>query len=259
MLPLHGIGVLVTRPEQQAMPLCRLLEAQGASTYRLPAIEIKALGGRRELAARLGTLQHFDLIIFMSANAVRYGAALLGEQRGLNLAAVGPATARALNQAGYRVAIQPSQNYDSESLLAQPSLTQPLQRRILLIRGINGRDLLAQELAQRGAVVEVAEVYRRKITSPDCSTLAALVENFAAGYLKVVVANSLESVKNLLQLATPALRLQFDAVHWLLPSQRVAAGARKLQLQAPLLVAESAQDQDLVMALIRWRSKVSGA
>ena len=53
MLALQGVGVLVTRPEQQAMPLCRLLEMQGASTLRLPAVEIKPIGNRRETAAQL--------------------------------------------------------------------------------------------------------------------------------------------------------------------------------------------------------------
>jgi uroporphyrinogen-III synthase len=101
MPALHGVGVLVTRPEQQAAPLCRLLEIQGASTLRLPAIEIKAVGNRRHTAAELGALQDFDVIIFTSANAVRFGAPLLDQKRDLTLAAIGPATARALNQAGW--------------------------------------------------------------------------------------------------------------------------------------------------------------
>ena len=57
MPALLGIGVLVTRPEQQAMPLCRLLEIQGASTLRLPAVEIRGIGNRRETAARLGATE----------------------------------------------------------------------------------------------------------------------------------------------------------------------------------------------------------
>src|SRR5580692_9552673 len=105
MLPLHGIGVLVTRPRQQAAALCRLLEAQGASVERFAAIEVEPIDGRREWAARFGDLHQFGLIIFTSANAVRYGAALLEQRRDLPLAAIGPATARALNQAGYRVSV----------------------------------------------------------------------------------------------------------------------------------------------------------
>src|SRR5271165_5478867 len=138
MPPLHGVGVLVTRPELQSMPLCRLLEAQGASTLRLPAVEIKPLADRRALTASLSALERFDLIIFTSANAVRFGAGFLGQSRDLPLAAIGPATARALNQAGYRVAVQPADTTDSEGLLLHPRLEHLAGHRILIIKGANG-------------------------------------------------------------------------------------------------------------------------
>ena len=166
MAPLSGVGVLVTRPELQAMPLCRLLEAQGASTLRLPAVEIKPLGDRRALAMRLGALESFDVIIFTSANAVRFGASFLDQKRDLTLAAIGPATARALNQAGYRVAIQPGESFDTEGLLMHPRLEHVAGHRILMIKGGDGRQLLQQELVRRGATVVSADVYERAPAIP---------------------------------------------------------------------------------------------
>jgi uroporphyrinogen-III synthase len=256
---LHGVGVLVTRPEQQAMPLCRLLEIQGASTLRLPAIDIKAIGNRRETAAQLGAIGDFDVIIFTSTNAVRFGAPLLDQKRDLTLAAMGPATARALNQAGYRVAVQPAEHFDSESLLLHPRLEHVAGRRILLIKGKNGRPLLEQELAQRGAQVVAIDVYQRVPATPSLAVLAALLDSFTAGAVQVITATSLEIAGNLLGMATPALRSEFERVHWLVPGERIAAGVRELGLSAPLLQAESAEDHDLVAALIRWRASVSGA
>ncbi len=149
------------------MPLCRLLEAEGASTLRLPAVEIKPLGDRRALAAELATLERFDLIIFTSANAVRFGAGFLGQRRDLPLAAIGPATARALNQAGYRVAVQPMGTTDSEGLLLHPRLEHLVGHRILIIKGANGRQLLEQELTRRGAQVVLADVYEVVPASPE--------------------------------------------------------------------------------------------
>ena len=260
MAALHGVGVLVTRPEQQAMPLCRLLENQGASTLRLPAIEIKAMTeGRRETAARLGALEDFDVIIFTSANAVRFGAALLDQKRDLTLAAMGPATARALNQAGYRVAVQPPQAFDSESLLRHPMLERPAGRRILIVKGADGRAFLEQELAQRGAQVMTADVYQRVPAVPSQAVLAVLLDRFTAGVVQVVTATSVDIARSLLGMASPALRGEFEHVHWLVPGARVAAGVRECGLSAPLLQAESAEDQDLVAALVRWRSSASGA
>jgi uroporphyrinogen-III synthase len=259
MLPLHGLGVLVTRPEQQAMPLCRLLETEGASTLRLPVIDIKSTGDSRGLAARLGALEDFDVIMFTSANAVRFGAPLLGQKRELTLVAIGPATARALNQAGYRVDGQPSGQFDSENLLNHPRLEHIAGRRVLIVKGVAGRGLLEQELARRGAQVVTADVYQRVPANPSDAALAALLASFTAGAVHVITATSLEIADRLLDVATPALRAEFERVHWLLPGERVAAGLRARGLAAPLLCADSAEDHDLVTALKRWRSSVSGA
>ena len=241
------------------MPLCRLLEVEGASTLRLPAVEIRAIGNRRETAASLGRLEDFDVIIFTSTNAVRFGVSLLDQRRDLTLAAMGPATARALNQAGYRVAVQPHGTFDSESLLLQPKLERPAGRRILIVKGSSGRPFLEQELENRGAQVVTASVYERVPAHPSPAVLAAVLDSFTTGAVQVITATSLEIASNLLQVASPALRSEFERVHWLVPGERVALGVRDLGLPAPLVRAESAEDHDLVAALIRWRSSVSGA
>jgi uroporphyrinogen-III synthase len=259
MSALHGVGVLVTRPEQQAMPLCRLLEIEGASTLRLPAVEIRAFGNRRETAAQIGAVSEFDIIIFTSSNAVRFGASLLDQQRDLTLAALGPATARALNLAGYRVAVQPQGAFDSEGLLQHPRLEHPAGCRILIIKGSKGRPFLEQELSRRGARVVAAEVYERIPAAPSPAILAGLLESFVGGALHVITATSLEIASNLLDIAPPELRREFDNVHWLVPGERVAAGVRERGLTAPLVQADSADDHDLVAALIRWRKTESGA
>ncbi|HEY2465042.1 MAG TPA: uroporphyrinogen-III synthase [Steroidobacteraceae bacterium] len=254
---LHGIGVLVTRPEFQAMPLCRLLESLGATTLRLPAIEIKPCKDRRVLAEQLGVLENFDVILFTSANAVRFGVSFLDQKRDLTLAALGPATSRALNQAGYRVAIQPSEAFDSEGLLSHPRLEHVAGHRILIIKGTHGRDLIQKELTRRGATVVCADVYERVPADLSAAALEAVRERFAAGEVQVITATSLEIGAALLHVAPPDLRREFERAHWLVPGARVAAGLRELGLTAPLLHADSAENQDLVGALVRWRAGAS--
>jgi uroporphyrinogen-III synthase len=105
----------------------------------------------------------------------------------------------------------------------------------------------------------MAEVYRRVRATPSPAALASLLDRFTARAVQVITATSLEIAGSLLGLATPALRGEFERVHWLVPGDRVAAGVRELGLTAPLLSAASAEDQDLVSALVRWRSAVSGA
>src|SRR5258708_15931083 len=129
------------------MPLCGLLESLGATTLRLPAVEIRPLKDRRARTEPLGGVEKFDVIVFTSANAVRFGVSFLDQKRGLTLAALGPATSRALNQAGYRVAIQPA-SFDSEGLLTHPRLEHVAGHRILIITGTSGRTLLQHELTR---------------------------------------------------------------------------------------------------------------
>jgi uroporphyrinogen-III synthase len=259
MRALHGLGVLVTRPDEQATPLCRLLESQGATTLRFSVIQIRGTDDWRQSGVRPGTIGDFDLIIFTSANAVRFGATLLEQKDNPTLAAVGPATARALNQAGYFVAVQPSAGFDSENLLNHPGLGQLAGRRVLLIKGRGGRALLADELTRRGAMVAIVDVYERVAVAPSEAALAQLLGSFGQGAVQVITATSLQIGLCLLDMATPALRREFDRVHWLLPGERIAAGLQAQGLSAPLLHADSAEDQDLVMALVRWRSSASGA
>jgi uroporphyrinogen-III synthase len=258
MAALQGVGVLVTRPEQQSMPLCRLLEAEGAKTLRFPAIEIRAAADRREATARVGALENFDVIIFTSANAVRFGAALLEQRRGFCLAALGPATARALNQAGYRVAIQPTDAVDSEALLRHPALQRPVGRRILIVKGVDGRPTLADKLSQDGAQVASLDVYQRLAARPDPAALTQLHEKLAADEVQVVTATSVDIASNLLAIVGNALRGELGRLPWLVPGARVADAVRTLGVTAPLIEATSAEDQVLVAALVAWRTE-SGA
>jgi uroporphyrinogen-III synthase len=241
------------------MPLCRLLEAQGAASFVLPALEIRPSGEQRLLSARLGDLGRFDLIVFVSANAVRFGAHLLAQRRDLKLAAVGAATMRALNQAGYRVAITPQDGSDSEALLAHPQLQNVAGRQVLLVKGVGGRELLAAELAARGASVVPADVYERRPATPSGVRLAAAEQGLRAGSIQVVTATSVEVGANLLAMAGTAWREALERAHWLVASTRVAAALRELGVRAPLLTAATAEDHDLVAALVAWRAAESGA
>jgi len=255
MAALQGVTVLVTRPERQAGPLCGLLEVEGATVIRLPALNIKPLSVGPDLLARIGPLDALDLVVFTSANAVHFGSFLV-EGRGPTpppaLAAIGPATARAMQQLGL-VAITPTEGFDSERLLELPILASPLGRRILIVKGSQGRELLQDRLIAGGAQVVVAEVYERARAVYDEAELSVLRALSGSG-IDVVTATSVDVAVALLDIVTPPLREQLERVHWLVPSARVAAAMRARGLSAPLIQATSAEDHDLVAAIKRWRS-----
>ena len=255
--PLTGLGVLVTRPAAQAEPLCLALMAQGAKVWRLPALEIVPLGHAAGHRAAVGPLDHYHWVIFVSSNAVTYGATLLEgtePRRTPRVLAIGPATAQALAQSGHPVAAAPGGSYDSETLLSADTLQQVRGQRVLIVRGTGGREHLAQSLQARGAEVFYADVYRRDLPP----TTPLLVEQVAAaeqaldsGQLQVVTATSSELLDNTLRLFTAQTRL--SQVHWLAGSRRIGQRVRELGLRGDVIVAEQPDDHGLLAALTFWQ------
>ena len=259
MAALQGIAVLVTRPERQATPLCELLAAEGAQVIRLPPLQIRPVDAALHRKRTGAAFAPVDFIIFTSANAVHFGAALIDGQSAAALAAIGPATARALQQLGLAATVTPSGGFDSEHLLRHPRLQHPRGRRVLIVKGRQGRELLRASLLERGAAVEVAEVYERIRVDYSGDELDAAAAKFAAGGLGIITATSVDVATALLDISTPTLRRECERAHWLVPGERVAAGLRAHGVTAPFIHADSAEDHDLLAAIVRWRSRVSDA
>ena len=93
----------------------------------------------------------------------------------------------------------------------------------------------------------------------DAAELASIAARLRAGEIRIVTATSAETAAGLLRAADANLRRELGRAHWLVPGARVAAALRDLGIAAPILLAESAEDHDLVAAIVRWRSSASGA
>ena len=255
MTRLTGIGVLVTRPEHQAAHLCQLIEAEGGAAVRYPALVIKPRPDRAAVRAAIGPADRYDLVVFVSANAVRYGADILDQRRDVPVAAIGQATAAALNAAGYRVSLMPEEGADSESLLAMPQLAHMSGQRVLIVRGTGGRELLQEVMTARGAQVQFAEVYVRETAYPSMERKAEVEELWRQGGISVYTATSVELLEALIGIVTPRCRELIHSTALLTGSQRVAQAAARLGLGSPLVLADSPEDAALVGALVRWRAQ----
>jgi len=160
------LTVLVTRPQGQAEVLCNMLEAAGAHAVHLPLMEI--IGRKPDAGALVRLVQDksYDWLIFISGNAVQYGAEavalLAGDGVKPACAAIGKATAHKLESMGIAVDLLPEEPAGSETLLACAQFENAAGLKCLIIRGEGGRELLADELRNRGATVDYLEVYRRE-------------------------------------------------------------------------------------------------
>ncbi|HEX9428044.1 MAG TPA: uroporphyrinogen-III synthase, partial [Candidatus Polarisedimenticolia bacterium] len=164
--PLRGRTILVTRPREQAGAFTDLLEEEGARVIELPAIEIRPPRSWAPLDRALARLEKYHLLIFTSANGVARFFERLSARRidlralhGIDLVAIGPATAAALTGRGLRVAAVPEE-FRAEGIVRVLQRRALLGTRVLIPRAEAARDLLVRELRRRGARVEVAPVYR---------------------------------------------------------------------------------------------------
>jgi uroporphyrinogen-III synthase len=246
---LAGQTVVVTRPAHQSAGLSAQLHARGARVVEFPTLGIEPTA---DAACGAAVPDDFDWVIYTSANAVTHAVGRLPKPARARVAAVGPATARALAEAGIEVAALPGQSADSEGLLALPAFAAPRGLRVLIVRGAGGRGLLARELTRRGAAVEIAELYRRVPATPSASALDQLTQALAAPQAPIVLATSVEVLAALLSLAPARARERLKAVPLLVPGTRVATAARELGWRGPMRAAASAEDGALIAALEDW-------
>ncbi len=183
--PLAGKRVLITRARHQAGQLSAELTALGAEVIEIPAIEILPPESFELLDKALRNLQWYQWLIVTSANTVRSIRERLATLdlatrnfRDLKIAAIGSATARAMQEAGLSVTVTPKE-YVAESLIESIG-DQARNARVLIARAAVARDVIPEALARLGAQVDVVEAYRNIVPENSVSRVAEL---FVAGQL----------------------------------------------------------------------------
>jgi len=162
--PLSGVRVLVGRARHQAGALSGELRKLGATVLEIPFIEIRKPRSFQALDSALERLADYDWLILTSANGVEAMWERLIKLRRrkatlkhLRIAAIGPATKKAIEQRGGKVDVVPKE-YVAESVVR--SLWRRVKgKRVLLVRARVARDVIPRELRRAGAQVHVVEAY----------------------------------------------------------------------------------------------------
>lgn len=248
---LGGARVLVTRPAHQARQLAELIAAAGGEPVCFPVIEIAEPHDPHVLEQLIDRLPEYQLAIFVSTNAVEHALPRVRSRLGgwpaqLQAAAVGAATAQALARHGVP-ALAPAGGFDSEALLALPTLHAVRGKHIVIFRGQGGRELLADTLAARGARVHYAECYRRRLPVADFTPLLQ-------HWVDVVTLTSVEALHNLFTLAGAHGQARLRATPMIVASARIAEASRAFELAQAPRVAPQPSDAGIVQALKAWRA-----
>jgi len=246
--PIAGYRVLVTRPAHQASGLIAAIEGAGGEAICFPVIRITARDADT-VGNELASLPPSDVVIFISKNAVDFGAAAL-EESGASIAAIGPATRNAIENLGARVDIYPDAGFDSEHLLAHPGLRNVRNKNITIVRGENGREYLGDALKKRGATVSYLATYRRQAYSATPEEIRALDDKWRKGEIDCVTVMSAETLQNLLQLLPPTSVELLRQTPLVAPGARVVQTAMELVPGIPAVMASGPRAADMLNALI---------
>ncbi|MCP3678509.1 MAG: uroporphyrinogen-III C-methyltransferase [Deltaproteobacteria bacterium] len=164
--PLFGRRIMVTRSREQASGLSSLLAREGAEPYEFPTIATVAPESWRAVDRAIRRLSRYEWAIFTSVNGVKcfFDRLVdvgkdLRELKGVKIAAIGPATAEAVEALGIPVDITP-QEYRAEGLLKGLGWRRIRGKRFLLPRALVARDILPEEIVRLGGKIDVVPVYR---------------------------------------------------------------------------------------------------
>jgi uroporphyrinogen III methyltransferase/synthase len=208
--PLYGKRVVVTRARAQASGLAKRLRGLGAEVVELPAIRIEPRIESDEVKAAVERIGEYSLIVLTSPNGVRLlfeamrnadldARALShskqqqvreGGSAGTAVAAIGPGTARALAKVGISADIVP-ERFVAESLVESLAAVDVSDKKVLVARAAEARDVIPEHLAARGAEVDVVALYETVREEPSPSAIEAAQ---AADY---VTFTSSSTVRNL--------------------------------------------------------------
>jgi uroporphyrinogen-III synthase len=200
--PLTRIRVLVGRARHQAGALSAELRKLGAQVIEIPFIEIRKPHSFRPLDSALKNLDTYDWLILTSVNGVdamwsRINKLGLSRNHHLSIAAIGPATKKAIEQRGLKVDVVPKE-YVAESVVR--SLKNKMKgKRVLLVRAKIARDVIPRELRRAGADVDIVEAYETVVPKSSRRKLQAVLAD-PKRRPQVVTFTSSSTVRNFVEL-----------------------------------------------------------
>jgi uroporphyrinogen-III synthase len=152
--------VLITRQLKQSEKFSSLLIKEGIENYIFPVLCIKNI---KPNINDIRNLKESNLIIFTSQNSVTSLMKDLSpnELYGKKIAVIGKATEKILKNININSDIVPKSDFTSESLLHEIKKNKIKNKKIIIIKGIGGRDFLHKELSKNNILFNDVAVYER--------------------------------------------------------------------------------------------------
>ena len=216
--------LLITRFSPHAQILTEALNKVGFFSIAQPLLTIKPIKDPITLSKFIHG--NYDIVIAVSGNAVE-SSQLLVENNWPNAIylAIGSSTQKLLANASGREVLSPVDSANSEGLLMLPLLESIEGKRVLILRGVGGREYLDKILTERGAIVEFLESYKRIKLDLNGDEL---VNYWQQALINGAIISSVEILNQLFSLVGSKNKSWLTGLKMYVPSQRVADYAFQL-------------------------------
>lgn len=233
---------VVTRPAPDHLAL---MSSLGDSAIHSPAFELVA-EPEPVLASLVTGLREFDKVVVTSPFAARLlaGIAEAVDLEDVQFFAPGRGTAAGLRAAGIAVRF-PLSGGTSEHILDMAEFADVEKKRIAIVGAPGGRDLLARELARRGARVVPAHVYRRVGLPPS----RMLIDALHRGDRLVTLISSLQTFGMIHDALPDELREAWTAARFVVSSERIERACREAGVRL-IQRADGAADARMLSAAV---------
>lgn len=257
--PAVMLQVLNTRPLPQGKVLANKLILAGYHVISQPMFKLQANTDSAEINQLLDFCKA-NIFIFVSVAAVEFAQqakALSTWQTAQQsiFIAVGQRTKAALLNCGINKVVTPRQE-NSEGVLALAELSSVAEQAIVIVRGDQGRELLAQQLTERQAKVYYLSSYIKNWQPIIGDELAAQWHKQA---ITCIVITSVALLKNTVKLLTTCLDKNIEQLncYWLVASERIAVCAKKRNIKN-IIIADGASDLAILSAITDLKKQLSG-
>ena len=235
------MNVLITRQIDQSKKFSSLLNEKNIKNIIFPVIYIENISLTKK---NIKDIESAELIIFTSQNAVSSIKSNLSSINISNkkIAAIGKSTEKYLNELNINVDITPKKDFTSEALLAEIKDNKIINNKVLIVKGMGGRDLLHNEISKNNIILNDLNIYKR--------CLPKNFNNLNLNEISHICITSIEILNNFSKIMNIMKKNITENMIFVCGNQRIANEVLKIYKNNKLIISKNPSNKEMLKTLL---------
>ena len=235
------MNILITRQIDQSKKFSSLLNEKNIKNIIFPVIYIENISLTKK---NIKDIESAELIIFTSQNAVSSIKSNLSSINISNkkIAAIGKSTEKYLNELNINVDITPKKDFTSEALLAEIKDNKIINNKVLIVKGMGGRDLLHNEISKNNIILNDLNIYKR--------CLPKNFNNLNLNEISHICITSIEILNNFSKIMNIMKKNITENMIFVCGNQRIANEVLKIYKNNKLIISKNPSNKEMLKTLL---------